>query len=199
MSLAAKTYFYDAASPEASRDTRVFKPAVAFELKTGISGIAGLYKFPGDETPTAYEERIATKFSHAVFSAYEDPVKNGFRLIPASPVDPFIVMGLKKEWDGLVALKPALETVKVPQEFLPAMLFDALNGANCLLNPGDIHFFLQEKANNRRFDLPRLVRERLDHAALIADVEKMAGHPVRWIASPQTLQSIRQKLASRHA
>lgn len=189
--------FYDAGSPECSKDSAHFKPAVAFEVHNEVTGIAGHYTFPEGMQASEYE--AYKNFTANLFQYYESPRESGFAIVKKQEPDPALVSRMKDEWQRLLELNPVLETLKFDTDN-PWLLFDAIAGVACLLNVDDINFFLELKATSERFDCMKLAYEIPDYAEMQRRIKDVAGDcSIDWVPSPGTQQKIYDQLSGRQS
>lgn len=196
-----KKYFYAASSPECDRSSHLFKPAVAFEVHNGISGISGDYCLPYNFSASEYEEYTAKKYYVRLFSNYEDPLRNGFKIIPKEEVDTSLVKEIMDHWLELKKLNSSLDEITFEScsaSVLPVVLYDAIAGCACLLNTKDINHFIRLRIQTERFDILRIFTENTELADLYNKINETADYPIRWVPSPYTLEVIKSKLDNRN-
>ncbi len=192
-----KETFYSKASPECNHDLGVYKPAVAFEVFNKVTGIAGNYHFPGGMSATEYESTVVPRFSVDVFSKLEDPMQNGFLLVPKEAPDPEVLAEMKNQWEQLKKLNPELNVIDLGDcdpELMPMALFDCIEGCASLFNPDDINTFVKTRIESRRFDVPAIFSEDPDYSKVKAEVSNLAEYRVGWVPSKATLKLISGKL-----
>lgn len=196
-----RSHFYDAAQFECNRASWGFKPAAAFEVAHGLSGVAAYYQFPertieGETTRYAlfFEHYVVGRYSAAVFACYEDPMSNGHKIVKISDLDPALHTALDEDWGVLTALNPELSQVRVDRDD-PLNMFDALLGAACLFNVDDLDFFLTNRQAQKSMAIYSYVSTMPDYQLLyddVCDLAKCSGPG--WVPAPQTLRKIKAGL-----
>ena len=102
-----KKQFYTVAKP------KCWMPAKEFEGETGLTGISGDYKFPHGLSADEYEGYVS--YASRIFDCYllnrED-----YTSVKTSEPDPALMEKMRKDWDDLVTLNPALKKVSVDKK-----------------------------------------------------------------------------------
>ncbi len=196
-----RTHFYDATQFEMNRESWGFKPAAAFEIAHGLSGVAAYYQFPektidGETTRYAlfFEHYLMSRYSTPVLSSYENPKENGYKIVKISDLDADLMQGLQDDWDSLMALNPELAQVRVDRDDALNM-FDALVGTANLFNVDDINFFLTSRQAEKSMAIYSYVSKIPSYKPLQDEVCELANvDRLRWVPSLQTLQKIKAGL-----
>ncbi len=187
-------HFYTATSPECQRETKAFKPAVAFEVLNDIQGIAGYWQFPQGLSATAYERKIMTsRFQGQRY--YAPPTMDNFAMRRLCDPTEKQMSLLQQRWKQLVSLNPDLK-IAAPRMDDPLALHDAMSGVAALFNVADIQLFLETRQNQKRWDTGRQHWNNPVHAELLKEIHQRGGDP-RWLAAPETLRTIIQKMDER--
>lgn len=185
-----RRYFFDASAPECSKDTNVFKPAIAFEVHNGLSGIAGHYQFPTGATPTAFEQSAAHL---KCWQYYADPRTTDFKIVRISDPDAAVLDRMQNTWKKLVNLNPSLSIVQ-PDADDPLLLTHAIFGAAALFNPDDIRFFVGQIKSTGRWDVAKILLEDPAYKTLMDDVKRKSKFYVGWVPAEKTLLQMQKIL-----
>lgn len=193
-----RSHFYDAAQFELNRESWGFKPAAAFEVAHGLSGVAAYYQFPErtvDDETTRYalffEHYVVGRYAEAVFACYEDPKLNGHKIVRTSDLDTGLQAAMHQDWDMLIALNPELTQVQVDKDD-PLNMFDALVGVSCLFNVDDLNFFLTNRQAEKSMAIYSYVSKMPGYQPLFAEIcQLIKADRLGWVPAPQTLQKIK--------
>ena len=187
-----KKHFYTAASPEVTQSSKCYKPAADFELRTGLTGIAGWYAFLKGLSPWEYETKIRKAYGgKKVMGCYETI---GSHRVQVRDVPKKLLRGMQKDWQALVTANP--ELARVPMDTNSGHdLFTGLMGVASLFNVDDIAFFLGlRKATGN--DLPAACAREViaGYEARRDVVQERVGAHACWVVSPATLEKMEKKL-----
>lgn len=189
-------HFYDLSSPECSRASIYFKPAVAFEKTYGIDGIAGLYQFPRGALASAFEDAACRIVRSNRY--YAMPTDRDATIRRIKEPSEAAMKANRDLWNRLVDLNPELDLVK-PRMDEPMDLHDAIFGAAALFNPADIQFFVKAKQETRSWQVYGLTLAKPDYKALVDEIGRKTllldkpDYP-HWLAAPDTLKKIIEKM-----
>lgn len=186
-----KNNFYDASEPECSIESKLYKPAITFEVHTGISGIAGDYLFPNQMSASEYE--IYSNYTAQIGAHYDF---SGSLIRKKSDPPPVLMAQMQKDWAALTRLNPSLKKILVDIND-PMGMHDALHGVACLLNTDDINLMLQMRRETKSLLTPLHVSTLPGVEALKNEIFDRTGEVVGWVACPKTLRKIKRNLPRR--
>ena len=174
------------------------QPARRFEIRTGISGIAGDYQFPEGQTATQFESRH--RWQHLPEGNVPPPalVESGLIATPTLPpnlpletltsLTPQVKEFYVRTWDSLVELNPVLKDIKLDRTNT-VELSHAIFGVSSGFNTNDINHYLEGNRSGapfgEYFNDPRF-----------RWVTAESGARPEWIASPETLNAITEAVAA---
>ncbi|MDP7142712.1 MAG: hypothetical protein QF692_08805 [Alphaproteobacteria bacterium] len=194
--MSLKKHFYDAASPECQRENGLYKPAAAFAIKNGITGIATYYTYPNNMTASEFENYRG--YTSESFACYVPPRDCDFQQILIKTPPKSLMDRMNKEWDGLVKLNPWLSQLKFDRTS-PYSLHNAIEGVACQLNLSDIQHFISVIEEHNRWDVYRIVFSNPEYAEKMERANKLAPtEEIRWVPAPQTLDQIINKLEAKY-
>jgi|GEM_PF-2279860 len=186
--------FYNAASPECSTKSSLYKPPVAFEIKNRLQGIATYYRYPRHMTASEFETyRGYTSLS---FQCYENPHVSDFKLVQIKEPEPALMDRMRKEWDGLIALNPWLSKIEFDRNN-PLSLHHAIEGVACHFRAEDIQFFITNCEQSRRWDIVNIIMEDPQYKKRAEQIDALSNSGTGWFMSPDTqiraLEKLQQK------
>jgi hypothetical protein len=160
---------------------RSHQPPVEYEQKTGTTGIAGRYRYPGGMTAEQYDCWIVEQGS---LLAWEDN-------------SPETVEKLKNTFNELAALNPEIRNL--PHRDMPRRLRHSIFGVASSMNTDDIRFFIEYPEKTGRDDVARAAHGDPDYDRLTVAVQTRTGVGGSWVASPKTLRRIFEQVKDRPA
>lgn len=170
-------------------------PAHRFELETGLTGLAGNYRFPGSLRAKDFEDRYfwGNKGTPPAFLKETSLPEKEIDVRALGGIDHAVAHSspgfrhvMLQLWDKMVRLNPPLAAVAVDRAN-PNHVYDALHGAASGFNPDDINFYLRTRWIEGK--MPALLI-----ASGTRAVENLCGVMPEWITSPQTLDKIGEQL-----
>jgi len=174
LSQKSKNYSYDADAPECTSGSGVHKPAVAFEVNSGVTGISGYYKFPNDMNPTEYERFVEKSFYGKLLT-------------------PDVLSAMQDEWKILKYINPSLKKIIVDTNNA-GLLREVIEGVASLFNIDDINYFVDVQDNKKRVDIVSYSEENEEWKTLMDYVENKTGLHVAWVPSLRTLNTMKNKV-----
>ena len=186
---------FGAAAVEYDRASRLFKPAAAFEFRNNITSIAGSYRYPEGMSASEFESTLS--YNRDIQACFRKPNECDFRVEQIADIPADIVQDLQDDWAELQHLNPELDAVRLDADDHFYMLH-AVNGAACMLNVADIHFYIHEiKRSNSQAVFKNLLADP-DYAASFNAVSQLALEQyVGWAPCPETLEDIMSGFARR--
>lgn len=184
---------FGAAAVEYDRGSRLFKPALAFEWRNAITGIAGDYYFPNGQTASAFEASL--DYNRTIQDCYRPPRECDFQIERIAAIPRDTMRRLLADWRELQYLNPVLDAVEVEDDDGFSMLH-AVNGTACLLNPNDIAFYIAEMARTGSYQVfTHLLQDPVYADSFQMTQTLAADNYIGWVPSPETLEDIQTALA----
>jgi|GEM_PF-3400892 len=173
-----------------------------FEAHYNMTGIAGAYRFPRNQTMAHFSRSL--NYCGDVFELYESCFANWPRgpiLLNAPQIKTapsYLVKRLTDDWRALQSLNPSLQIVKAEPE-QPIIMMEALIGAGYGFNPDDINLFCQLRSgpptrvstHDRAMALPGYAEK------YKAVLEYTGPSGPGWVTAPQTLQKMAAQFKAR--
>lgn len=167
-----------------------YKPALAFEIQHGLSGLAEYYAFPAGHNARSFEQHVRA-YSNMIYSSYETLCVNDHCDVEQQirPVMPVIDHAAANDWAQLVALNPQLSAIKFDDANL-LLRHHALYGVASLLNPDDINFQVQLSACEGALVVTKMPDLVDGWSEAFNRVSRKAGNSPQWTPALRTLQKI---------
>jgi hypothetical protein len=170
-------------------DEHTRHPALEFQTQNHLRGIAGRYRIPGNYTAPEYEDRMSREMIALARPLLTGQERRNFWDVLEKIAPP---PQLKKSWNTLVRLNPALKAVKFDKTNAEEM-YNAHLGVTSGFNVDDINFFLQQKHVGE--GLPaRQARAMPGHGERLKRIDDIAKAPMFWVASPKTAEKVEARL-----
>lgn len=178
------------------RDVLSHQPARRFEVKTGITSIAGDYQLPNGMNAAQFEDHFNWQFLGDRTVPPPALAEKGLMTSATSPelnldvlktAPPEVGQFYRQTWDHLVELNPILKDVKLDRTNL-VEVNHAISGVSSGFNTNDINFYLERNRGGASakgyFEDPRFKW-----------IAAESGERPTWIASPETLTTITNSVA----
>jgi len=193
--------FFTASSGEYDLNSKLYKPAAAFEALHGISGVAQYYRFPDGMGASEYEIYLYFCLFPQVSRNLKDPRKNDCRIVMEDETDPAVLKELKEQWSSLQELNPELFEINLEDcdpGILAYVLCDCLRGCACLCNSDDINCFVRSRIETGgRMDIKSILLQDGDYSKLYREISLLLGSSISWVPSKQTMLTIKDKITSK--
>ena len=173
------------------------EPARLFELRNGVSGIAGHYQFPYGMSAAEFEETYFWKHDArpSILNETDSP-ENGVKSLKGE-IDEFLSRGslsfitmMSQLWGELVQLNPILKEVKIDKTS-PHQVYHALLGVTSGFNTDDINHYLRLKFSDNI--LPGMVAR---NNPVIKSIEERTHERMLWIPAQETLEKIERQISA---
>ncbi len=175
------------------------KPAVRFEMKTGLSGISQEYVFPQGMTAREFEGLYFWRGGKMppVWAQYADLPERNVEALPYD-IDTFLNLSspqlnalYRGVWEEMVKLNPVLADFGLDTTSTRA-IYDALLGMASAFNLDDIDYYLDLRKDRRPAAL-----ESMQHP-LNEEIREISGTRMEWAPSPKTMQRVAEMLRDKN-
>ena len=172
------------------------EPARIFELRNGVSGIAGHYQFPYGMSAAEFEETYFWRLDSRPGILNETDIpENGANALKGD-IDEFLsksslsfINMMSQLWDEIVHLNPVLKEIRIDKTSLH-QVYHALLGVSSGFNTDDINLYLSLKCVEGRKPQDIMASNPIREL-----IETHTG-PMGWVAAPKTLEKIERQISA---